>query len=47
MQDLTLGPRICIEVFDEEYEFSLTRWKVPVKGYLLRNLPQQPHAMSQ
>ena len=24
--------RICIEVFDSEYEFSLTRWEVPLKG---------------
>ena len=34
-------PQICIEVFDDEYEFSLTRWEVPLKGYASRGLKQE------
>ena len=25
-------PQTCIEVFNNEYEFSLTRWEVPLEG---------------
>ena len=34
-------PRNCIEVIDDEYEFSLTRWEVPLKGLASRGLEQE------